>query len=242
MKLLLIGICISFFSLYSLADPVEDLSMQNYKAGWYPNFYKENGPLTCPRTCEAWVGTEREHEQSGNIDGQTRETSVCKVTDKDEIIYEGINDPTSHWLYGNQFDDYPVCHVLPIGIEPVRKKEFMCLCVNPDKCQDPDLIVSTIYKPVWDHVNGRSIVKVDVTNIGASPAGNFYTRLTDPGTGATSVIFSAGLASGATSTLTFYFSYWVYDPDADLEAEVDTYNQVVECKENNNKLTFSEPG
>ena len=238
----LLSIALSFFSLLAIADPIEDLSMKNFKAGWYPNFYKQKGPMTCPRTCEVWVGAPREHEQSGDIDGQTKETSVCKITNKDEIIYEGINDPKSHWLYGNQFDDYPVCHVLPIGIEPVRKKEFMCLCVSPDECKEPDLTVATIHDPVWDHGAGQSIVKVDITNLGASAAANFFTRLTDPGTGATSVVNTANLPAGATITLTFYFNYWVFDPNAELHAEVDTYNQVSECDESNNKLVYFKLG
>ena len=225
-----------------MADPIQDLSMNQYKAGWYPNFYKGNGPMTCPKTCEVWVGAKREHEQSSNIDGQTRETSVCKVTDKDEIIIEGVNDPSSHWLYGNQFDDYPVCHVLPIGIEPIRKKEFMCLCVEEKGCKDPDLVVTKIHDPVWDHGAGQSIVKVEISNIGASDAVNFYTRLTDSGTGATSVIHTPNLIAGGTITLTFYFNYWVFDPDAELDAEVDTYNQVIECDEGNNKLSYFRPG
>ena len=242
MNRILIGIILILSSLPLLSDPIEDLSMKNYRAGWYPNFYKGNGPLTCPEACKVWVGSEREHEQSGDIDGQTRETSVCKVTNKEEIIIEGINDPSSHWLYGNQFDDYPVCHVLPIGIEPVRSKAYMCLCVEPDKCKEPDLVVSTIYDPVWNGATGQSVVKVDVTNIGSLPAGGFFTRLTDPGTGDTSVQFSAGLAASATTTLTFLFNYWVFDPDAELVAEADTHNDVAECREDNNIKDYFKRG
>jgi len=238
MKRYLLGIFLFTFVFGAYADPIEDLSMKQYKSGWYPNFYKGDGPMSCPKTCEVWVGTKREHEQSSNIDGQTRETSACKVTEKDEIIIEGINDPSSHWLYGNQFDDYPVCHVLPIGIEPIRKKEFMCLCVEPDNCKDPDLTVTKIDRPIWDHAAGQSIVTVEVTNIGASATGGFYTRLTDTGTAASSVAFIPNLASGANTVLTFYFSYWVYDPNAELEAEADTYNQIIECDEGNNVLSF----
>ncbi|WP_196139230.1 CARDB domain-containing protein [Aliikangiella sp. G2MR2-5] len=238
----LIAVVFLFVGSSLSADPVQDLSMNNYKAGWYPNFYKGNGPLTCQRTCKAWVGSDREHEKSNEIDGQTEETSVCKITNKDEIIIEGLNEPGSHWLYGNQFDDYPVCHVLPIGIEPVRKKAFMCLCVTPDKCTDADLIISNIYDPVWDWTTGQSVVKVDVTNIGSSAAGNFSTRVSDPGTGASSAVVSAGLAAGSTATLVFYFNYWLFDPDAELHAEVDTLNEVVECDEENNKKIYFKQG
>ncbi|WP_144395477.1 CARDB domain-containing protein [Pleionea sediminis] len=238
----LIFLPLMLLSLASFADPIQDLSMKRYSAGWYPNFYKGEGPLTCPQTCEVWARARAESERSNDLDGQTRRTSVCKVTREKEIILEPKNDPYSHWLYGNQFDSWPVCHVSTIGIEPFRSEYFMCLCVRPDECQKPDLIVSKIYDPEWDHPNQRSVVKVLIANVGNQAASGFYTQLSDPGTGANTSIYSSGLPAGGTAVLTFYFNYWVFDPDAELIAFVDSYNQVEECKEDNNRLRYFKQG
>ncbi len=229
-------------SFSGFADPIEDLSMKNYRAGWYPNFFKGKGPLSCPRTCDYWVGSRAEGERSNDIDGQTERAYVCKVTRDRKIILEPKNDPSSHWLYGNQFDSWPMCHVSPIGIEPFRSKYFMCLCVSPNECPKPDLTVTQIADPVWDHPNHRSIVKVTVKNVGASAASGFYTQLTDPGTGSYSNIYTTALNAGSSVVLTFYFNYWVFDPDAELIAVTDFLDDVAECDEDNNKLRYFKQG
>ncbi|MCO7225338.1 CARDB domain-containing protein [Pleionea sp. CnH1-48] len=239
---LMLNLVVIFVSVVSYADPIEDMSMKNYKAGWYPNFIQGNGPMTCPKTCDAWVGARAEQEKSNDVEPESERAAVCKVTRDKSIIYEGINDPSSHWIYGNQYDDEPVCYVARRNNLVKRSEYFMCLCVEPDECRKADLIVSKIHDPVWDHGAGQSIVKVDVTNIGASAAGLFYTRLLDPGTGAASTQGVAGLAAGATVTLTFYFSYWVFDPDASLTATADIYNQQAECDEGNNTLSYFKQG
>lgn len=238
-QLLIIAVAVSFMPA-SYGDPIQDLSMDVYKAGWYPNFYKGSGPLTCPRTCEAWVGARSESENSFEMDEQTRRTNVCKVTNKEEIIVEAINAPKSHWLYGNQFDDYPVCFVHPIGYEPFGSQFYMCQCV--ESCNGPDLVVTQIHDPVWDPVSKVSIVKVTVSNIGSAPATAFETELKDPGTGAAGIQAVAGLAAGASVTLTFTFGYWVFDPDAELIATVDVSQKVEECKEDNNVLKYFKLG
>jgi hypothetical protein len=96
-----------------------------------PNFYQGRGPLNCPDTCRVWTGTKREHEQSRVIDGQSAEASVCKITRDKNIITTPINDPTSHWIYGNQFDTWAMCHVQSLGYGQIRSEYFMCLCVQP---------------------------------------------------------------------------------------------------------------
>lgn len=226
------------------ADPVQDLSMDNYEAGWYPNFYEGKGPLTCQRTCEAWVGAHSESEQSFEMDEQTRRTNVCKVTRDKEIILEGIDDPESHWLYGNQFDDYPLCFVHPVGYEPFKSELFMCQCARPQEatCKQPDLVVANIADPVWDSASGVSVVDVTVSNIGGSAAGTFYTRVIDPDTNANDVQGVSSLAAGASVTLTFMFNYWVFDPDAELNATADYKGHVEECKEGNNELSYFKKG
>jgi hypothetical protein len=241
-QLLIVAAAVAFVPA-SYGDPIQDLSMNAYKAGWYPNFYKGSGPLTCPRTCEAWVGAKSESENSFEMDEQTRRTNVCKVTKKEEIIVKGINDPKSHWLYGNQFDDYPVCFVHPIGYEPFESQFYMCQCVESESCNGPDLVVTQIHDPVWDAVNKVSVVQVTVSNIGSAAATTtFVTELKDPGTGASGTQTVAGLAAGGSVTLTFTFSYWVFDPDADLIATVDISQRVQECKEDNNVLEYFKLG
>ncbi|WP_027330419.1 CARDB domain-containing protein [Marinimicrobium agarilyticum] len=226
------------------ADPIQDLSMNNYEAGWYPNFYKGKGPLTCPRACETWVGARSESEQSSDIDEQTRRTNVCKVTRDEEIILESIDDPKSHWLYGNQFDDYPVCFVHPAGYEPFKSELFMCECVRPKEntCKQPDLVVVNIADPVWDNTNGGSLVDVTVSNIGGSAAGTFYTRVIDPATNANDIQSVSSLAAGASVTLTFTFNYWLFDPDAELDATADYKGHIEECNEKNNGLSYFKKG
>ncbi len=230
------------FASLSFADPIEDVSMKNYRAGWYPNFYHGEGPLSCPKTCSAWVGARSEHEKSNKIDGQTEMTNVCKVTRNPKIIIEAVNDPSSHWLYGNQFDDWAQCHVKPIGFEAFSSPYYMCLCVDKNECDKADLVLTKIHDPIWDHGTGQSVVHVTVTNNGSVDAIGFETSLTDPGTGATSNVFTANLAPGNSVVLTFYFNYWVFDPDAELIGVTDIFNDVDECDEDNNKLRYFKLG
>ncbi len=126
--LVLVALCGAMASVS--ADPIQDLSMQPYKAGWYPNFFRGAGPLSCPDTCKLWTGSKREHEQSRDIDGQSAEASVCKITRDKTIITTPINAPASHWIYGNQFDNWAMCHVQSLGYGEVRSEYYMCLCVQ----------------------------------------------------------------------------------------------------------------
>ncbi|MEX2963981.1 hypothetical protein [Microbulbifer sp. TYP-18] len=119
------------FSAVSTADPIQDLSMNLYKAGWYPNFFRGSGPLTCARTCEIWVAAPSEMEKSNIVDPDSEQAAVCKITRDVNIIVEAINDPSSHWIYGNQFDDEPICHVAHRAGWVERSEYFMCLCAQP---------------------------------------------------------------------------------------------------------------
>lgn len=242
-RLLSIFVVIALASV-AQADPIEDLSMDSYEAGWYPNFYKGKGPMTCPQTCEIWTGARSESEYSYEVDKSTRRTNVCKVTNREEIILEPIDDPKSHWLYGNQFDDYPICYVHPAEKKPFRSELFMCECVRPkkDACEQPDLVVAKIADPVWDSANDVSVVKVTISNIGGSAAGTFYSRVIDPDTNANDVQGVSSLSAGASVTKTFTFDYWVFDPNAELEATADYKGMVEECNEDNNQLTYFKEG
>ena len=219
------------------ADPIEDLSMKPYQAGWYPNFINGNGPMTCPETCKKWVEARAERERSNVLEPQSEVTHVCKITRDPHIILESINDPSSHWLYGNQFDKHPVCYTGMLSGEVKRSEYFMCLCVKPG-CDGPDLIISKIHRPVWDHAAQESIIKVDVTNIGTVAAGVSKTQLSDVVTGHLQILATPALPAGNTVTLTFRFPYWVFDPNADLEAEADLGDNVKECDEGNNILQY----
>ncbi|MEW5249982.1 hypothetical protein [Microbulbifer sp. 2201CG32-9] len=126
-----IASAMAFFSLGSVADPIQDLSMNAYRAGWYPNFFQGGGPLTCAQTCEAWVGTRAERERSTNVDPDSFEAAVCKITNDDVIIIDPVNDITSHWIYGNQFDDEPRCYAAHRALWVETRSRYMCLCARP---------------------------------------------------------------------------------------------------------------
>lgn len=237
---LVLTVLLAFTSQSLFADPIEDLSMKDYKAGWYPNFYKQKGPLTCAQTCKAWVGTEAEGEQSGDLTPNYPETDVCKITDNEKLVYYAQNDPKSHWLYGNQFVDKPVCYSATSYGEIMESQFYMCLCV--DACDKPDLIVSHIYDPVWDGSTGQSIIKADITNVGSVGAASSYARIIDTVTMANDVALTPPLAPGATTTVTFYISGWVFDPDAELEVTADYKSDIDECDETNNVKNYFKQG
>ncbi|WP_444929482.1 CARDB domain-containing protein [Microbulbifer sp. SSSA002] len=221
----------------SYADPIQDLTMQNYEAGWYPNYWQGYGPLTCRRTCAVWVGGVPESEFATDLIDDFQRTSVCKVTRDPAIIEKPINDPLSHWLYGNQFDDKPVCYIgTPYGVK--EDDHYMCLCV----CNKPDLIVSHIYDPVWDSGTGQSIIVADITNIGALAAPISQARLVDLDTLANDVQATPAIPAGGTVSVAFTLGYWVFDPDAVLEVTTDFTDIVDECNENNNTLIYAEQG
>lgn len=234
--MLILGI----LSMVAQADPIEDLSMKDYQAGWYPNYYKQQGPMTCPETCKRWVGTRAEQESVSNLLSDFTTTHVCKTPDNPEIVIEPKNDPSSHWLYGNQLDDKPNCYIgTPYGTK--ESPYYMCLCVKP-LCNKPDLTVTVIYDPVWDNTSGQSKVSVEVKNIGTVTSVATYTRIRDIDTGSVSYATTPSLAPGASVVLLFAFNYWVFDPDAHLEVITDYKNPNDECDETNNLKIYYKQG
>lgn len=99
------------------ADPIQDDTLNGCKAGWYPNSYKEQGPLTCARTCAAWVKGAAEGEVGTK---NAKQTHVCKV----------VNKKQKEHLYGNQFDDSPACLTSDITGKKQKSSQFYCLCVG----------------------------------------------------------------------------------------------------------------
>ncbi len=108
----------------------------------------------------------------------------------------------------------------------------------------PDLIVEHIDKPVWDQANRRSVISATIKNIGDAPAGPTIARVIDPTTlQPTGAPYNAtantpALAPGASTSVTFYLPYWVYNPDVTLEVTADYKNQLSECNEDNNMKVF----
>ena len=131
---------------------------------------------------------------------------------------------------------------------PGRPKYLLtCRCQTPpNRC--PDLIVSKIYRPEWDGTERRSILKADIKNIGTAAAPETYARVIDPSTSQSTgapynnVQLTPPLNAGATTTVTFYLPYWVYNPDALLEFTADYKQTLQECREDNNTETFDEQG
>ncbi|MFZ2161353.1 MAG: CARDB domain-containing protein [Sideroxyarcus sp.] len=223
------------------ADPIKDNMLNGYEAGWYPNVYKEK-TMSCPDTCEVWVKGIAEHELSNGV--KSKITNVCKVG-SGKVIEKPVRD--EKFLYGNQFDASPVCYTTDMAGMLRKSKQFYCLCIS-GQCNGPDLVVTTIEKPVWDNANHRSLINVVITNIGSAGAAASIARIIDPSTPQPSgppfnaIANTPALAAGASTTVTFELPYWVYNPDADLEVTVDYKGMVEECNEKNNIKTFHEIG
>ncbi|MFH2045292.1 MAG: CARDB domain-containing protein [Pseudomonadota bacterium] len=227
------------------ADPIQDNSLNNYKAGWYPNYYKQKGPMTCPETCKIWIQGVPEQEMS--MAAKTKKTNVCKFS-----YSKPINKPVRGpgFLYGNQFDSTPICYAADMSNKPQKSEKYYCLCIakTTSGCNGSDLIVAKIEKPEWDSTNARSVIKAVIKNIGSSGAGKSIARVIDPsylqtgGAPYNATANTPALAAGASTTVTFYLPYWVYNPDAELEVTADYKNVVKECNEKNNSKKFSDKG
>ena len=240
--------CIYFSLLFSLlfspfvvADVIEDLSLKHYQIGWFPNFFREKGPLTCPQTCRYWTQgqTRAEGEQTHQYTDEFKMTYVCKWTEDEAIIEEPINDPKSHWMYGNQFDNKTACFVGAPWHQVIDSDHYMCLCVRP--CyQLPDLIVSKIGKPIYDASTGESVIKVAFSNVGTAASVATQGKLTDSGTSDVQAIPAMG--AGAVAAVVFRLPFWVYNPDANILVVADSPNLVKECNERNNWKRFFDKG
>ncbi|WP_299495392.1 hypothetical protein [uncultured Shewanella sp.] len=132
MKTFICSLCMSLalgLSMSIQADPIQDLSMNAYKAGWFPNFYQGQA-MTCPKACDVWVGTRAEYERTNDVVSKHDVAYVCKITRDPAIIMDPQNDPSSHWVYGSQFDDIPACFAGTSWGQTIGSDLFMCLCVD----------------------------------------------------------------------------------------------------------------
>jgi hypothetical protein len=104
-----------------LADPIEDSSMDGYKAGWYLNIH-DNKLLTCPETCKASVNGLPESVSSSEV---SKKAFLCKRS-----VKIGKEQKIKMWLYGNQFDDKNACYLLDQSGKRTASDKYYCLCVN----------------------------------------------------------------------------------------------------------------
>jgi CARDB len=226
-------------ALPASADPIQDLSVKTYAAGWFPNYFNGRGPLTCPRACKAWIEGVAEGERATKLVETAEHAYVCKVTTDPAIVQKPINDPSSHWIYGSQYDDLPVCYATRKFGGGWMSREFMCLCL--ENCRKPNLVVSQIHRPTWD--GSQSVIEVDITNTGGSAAAASTAELVDydfaPGVASVAV---PAIPAGGTVTVVFTLPYWVYNPDASLIVTADSKGEIDECNENDNRLRFFELG
>lgn len=103
------------------ADPIKNLSMDPYRAGWYSNASR-GGPLTCAETCKQKASALPEHEPSAVP--VPKRAFLCKVQGKPK-------GDLRTWLYGNQFDDRPACYTVGLDLKGSYEDSYFCLCVNP---------------------------------------------------------------------------------------------------------------
>ena len=221
------------------ADPIRDLTMRPHAVGWFPNYYQDQGPLVCPKACRAWTGSAAEGERATELSPGAERGFVCKLTSDPAIVMKPIDAPRSHWIYGTQYDDLPVCYAEMKGGGRVLSREFMCLCVA--ECRKPDLTPTKIHKPTWDGT--KSLIQVDITNLGGSAAPASTAELVDyERVGVSASVATPAIAAGATVTVVFSLPYWVYDPNASLVVTVDAKQEIDECDETNNQRRFFELG
>lgn len=227
----------------SSADPIQDSALQDYKAGWYPNGYKEK-LVTCPEICKLEVNGVAEHERSGIL--RAPAIYVCRV-----LYRPGAPRPLlgERYSYGNQVGTEAVCRAANASGRIMEVKEFHCLCIADKACSGPDLVVSRIDRPVWDAANHRSVITAEIRNVGTADAAPSIARVIDPSTiqpssGApyNAIANTPLLAAGASVIVTFDLPYWVFNPDAELEVTADYKGMVQECNEDNNVKTFRQQG
>jgi hypothetical protein len=103
------------------ADPIKNLSMDPYRAGWYSNASR-GGPLTCAETCKQKASALPEHEPSA--EPVPKRAFLCKVQGKPK-------GDLRTWLYGNQFDDRAACYTVGLDLKGSYSDKYFCLCVDP---------------------------------------------------------------------------------------------------------------
>lgn len=102
------------------AAPIQDGALNNYKTGWYPNIYKENGPLSCPETCKRWISGTAEQERRMEGEWKGFQINLCKVVEL-------------HWgnpLYGSQFNEQAACYYQDMASSSIKSERFHCLCIT----------------------------------------------------------------------------------------------------------------
>jgi|GEM_PF-5986875 len=103
------------------AEPIKNLSMDLYLAGWYSNASR-GGPLTCTETCKQKASAVAEHEPSA--EPTPKRAFVCRVQGKPK-------GNLRTWLYGSQFDDRAACYTVGLNLKGSYEDSYFCLCVNP---------------------------------------------------------------------------------------------------------------
>jgi hypothetical protein len=105
-----------------------------------------------------------------------------------------------------------------------------------------DLVVDTIFRPTYESSTQRSVITARIENVGDAAAPSTLARLIDSSTvqptGApyNAIATTPALASGASTIVTFYLPYNVFNPDAWLEVTADYKNDLAECREDNNRM------
>ncbi|UOF02521.1 CARDB domain-containing protein [Bdellovibrio reynosensis] len=110
--------------------------------------------------------------------------------------------------------------------------------ILPPLCRAyPDLVVSNLLDPLYDHPTHSSIIKAVVKNQGGKAAATFVVRLVVDGSTIREVVVH-GLGAGMQTMVTFTVPFWVYNPDAQYEVKADYSNRIKECNEKNNVKAF----
>ncbi len=114
-------VMVMLLPLSALADPIEDSSMNGYKAGWYINIL-DNKLLTCPETCKARVNGLPESLINSEA---SQKAFLCKRS-----VKTGKDQKVRTWLFGNQFDDKKACYLFDQSGTRAASDKYYCLCVN----------------------------------------------------------------------------------------------------------------
>lgn len=131
--------------------------------------------------------------------------------------------------------------------------------VFPKKVSCADLVIEKIYKPEWDAETHRSVVRVTLKNTGNTMSDSTLVRLREidvkgysddltlkPSIGSFGEKHKLQKRDSAwlepmmpkeKRDMTLSLNYWVYDPDCELQVEIDTLKSK-ECEKANNVKQF----
>lgn len=118
-KCLVMGSVLILITIGAIADPIKDLTLDGYRAAWYPNI-SAGKSMTCPEVCKESIGGLPEYEASSVP--VTKRAFVCKVQ----------GEPKGNirtWLYGSQFDDRKACYTVDLSLKGKYSEKYFCLCV-----------------------------------------------------------------------------------------------------------------